>query len=115
MARPMSDAQPSAARALLAETDYLKFWLARFGSGAGSAIQSVTIGWQIYNLGRATLDIRHSAFLVGMVGLAIFAPLFFLALPAGATADQYNRKAIMALCLFAECAVAAAMAGASAL
>src|SRR5262249_33014176 len=53
------------------------------------------------------------AFLVGMVGLATFAPLFLLALPAGATVDRSNRKGIMVGSLVTECAVVAAMAAAS--
>lgn len=110
---PMSEAQP--ALSLLGERDYPRFWLSRFVGDAGSAIQGVAIGWQIYVVGRGHLDIRHAAFLVGMVGLASFAPLFFLALPAGATADRRNRKGIVVLCLLAETVVAAALAGASAL
>ena len=106
-------APPTASgRELLRQGDYVRFWLARFCSGIGSQIQSVTIGWQIYGLGRVSLhqDVRHAAFLVGIVGLASFAPLFLLALPAGATADQHDRKGIMIACLIAECVVVGALA-----
>lgn len=90
----------------------MRFWLARFSSGLGGQIQSVTIGWQIYTLARVSehLDVRQSAFLVGMVGLASFAPLFLLALPAGETADRHDRKAIAIACLAAECVVAVGLA-----
>ena len=110
---PLSASGPD----LLRQGDYVQFWLARFCSGMGSQIQSVTIGWQIYGLGRVSLhqDVRHAAFLVGMVGLASFAPLFLLALPAGATADQHDRKGIMIACPVAECVVVGALALASGL
>jgi MFS family permease len=113
----MSEPPPSTARALLRERDYMRFWLARFTSGLGGQIQSVTIGWQIYTLARVGehLDVRQSAFLVGMVGLASFAPLFLLALPAGETADRHDRRAIAIACLAAECVVAVGLAAMSGL
>src|ERR1019366_8066025 len=74
------------------------------------SIESVALSWQIYALARRSLDVEHSAFLVGMVGLAAFAPLFLLALPAGETADRHNRKLILRLCFLAEAIVAASLA-----
>jgi MFS family permease len=113
----MSEPLPSTARALLRQRDYTRFWIARFSSGLGGQIQSVTIGWQIYTLARVSehLDVRQSAFLVGMVGLASFTPLFLLALPAGETADRHDRKLIAIACLAAECVVAVGLAAMSGL
>ncbi|MFI4935344.1 MAG: MFS transporter [Caulobacterales bacterium] len=109
----MADPAPPTSRSLMQERDYLRFWVSRFTGGMGTQMQSVVIGWQIYNLARRSMDVNHAAFLVGMVGLATFAPLFLLALPAGETADRHDRKAIMIICLGVELAVAAGLALAS--
>ncbi len=87
------------AKALFKEKDYLLFWIARFAGMFGTQIQSVAIGWQTYTLARLTHSIEESAFLVGLVGLAAFAPIFVLTLPAGETADRHDRKTILKICL----------------
>jgi hypothetical protein len=38
-------------------TAFRCFWLARGLAGLAGQVQSVTIGWQIYRLGRASLDV----------------------------------------------------------
>ena len=106
----MSDAATAlpSARALLRERDYLFFWASRWMGGFGTQIQSVTMGWQVYALSRARhLSVGQSAFNVSLIGLITFAPLFFLALPAGETADRHDRRAVLMLCYAGEtCAVA---------
>ena len=89
-------------RALLGRPDYLRFWLSRVSSTLAVQIQSVALGWQVYEVARETMDVARSAFFVGMIGLAAFIPVFFLALPAGEAADRYDRKTILRLCYFAE-------------
>ncbi len=106
----MADAAPPPATTLLKERDYILFWGCRFCGNLGISIESVAIGWQVYGLARRSLDVEHAAFLVGMVGLATFAPLFLLALPAGETADRHNRKVILRLCYVAEAVVATGLA-----
>ncbi len=106
----MADAAPPPAPSLLRERDYILFWACRFAGNLAVSIESVALGWQIYALARRRLDVPHSAFLVGMVGLAAFAPLFLLALPAGETADRHNRKLILRLCYVAEAIVAVSFA-----
>ncbi|EYD77916.1 transporter, putative [Rubellimicrobium mesophilum DSM 19309] len=69
---------------------------------AAVQIEAVTIGWQIYALARETRGVEQSAFLVGMVGLAQFVPLFVLALFAGSTADRRDRRGIILSCLALE-------------
>ena len=101
------------ASALLKERDYLRFWACRCASEFGAGVESITIGWQIYILARRGLGVEQSAFLVGMVGLASFAPLFLLALTAGEMADRHSRKAILKLCFAVEIVVAAGLALAS--
>lgn len=97
-ADPASD---TSSRALLRERDFLRFWVARFVSTLGVQIQSVALGWQVYAIARLTHSVGESAFMVSMIGLAQFLPLFLLTLVAGETADRRTRKLIVAatLCL----------------
>ena len=104
---------PSTPNFLFRHRDFGLFWLGMLLVGIGAQIQSVTIGWQIYSVARETRSIEESAFLVGMVGLAEFLPLFALSLWAGSLADRYSRRAIVlislmfeVLCLFGLFAVA---------
>jgi MFS family permease len=64
--------------------------------------ESVTIGWQVYEVARRTRSVNEAAFMVGMVGLVQFAPLFLLTLIAGEVADRRDRKAILLVCLAVE-------------
>ncbi len=61
---------------------------------------SVAIGWQMYAL-------THSAFSLGFVGLAQFIPMVVLTLVVGHVADRFDRRVIVYLCQFAECAITA--------
>jgi MFS family permease len=96
-----SDVVPSA-RALLKERDYLFFWGSRWCGAFAAQIQSVALGWQMYALARRTMGVEQSAFLVGMIGLAAFVPVFLLTLPAGEAADRYERRKVMLACLTGE-------------
>jgi MFS family permease len=60
------------------------------------------MGWQMYVLARETRSVEESAFLVGMIGLAAFVPVFLLTLPAGEAADRYDRKKVLLICLTGE-------------
>ncbi len=111
MSDPAS-ASPSA-RALLREGDYLRFLASRFIGGLGTQIQSVTMGWQIYAISRQTLSVGASAFNVSLIGLITFAPLFFLALPAGETADRHDRRGVLIFCYAGEIATVAVLSWAS--
>ena len=98
----MSDSPPHitpSGRALLKEHDYLRFWTARWAGNFGAQIQTVAMGWQMYAIARETRSVQESAFLVGMIGLAAFIPVFLLTLSAGETADRHNRKTILLVCL----------------
>ena len=109
----MTSAFTSSARDLLAQRDYRYFWASRWMGGVGTQVQSVAMGWQVYDLSRQQhLDINHASFNVSLIGLITFAPLFFLALPAGMSADRYDRKRIMMLCYTGELAPAAILAAA---
>jgi MFS family permease len=60
-------------------------------------MQSVAIGWQVYDLTRNPFDL-------GLIGLAQFAPFLLLILIAGHVADRYERRLIILLCLLAQLA-----------
>jgi len=103
MSEPAPPEEPvPSARALLKERDYLLFWGTRWTGSFGSQIQSVAMGWQMYALARLEHSVEESAFLVGMIGLAAFVPVFLLTLPAGEAADRYDRKKVLLLCLSGE-------------
>ncbi len=107
----MTEVQLPPARLLLKERDYVVFWLSRFLGSIGSTVQSVVMAWVVYSLSREQgLDIRMSAFNVSLIGLITFAPLFFLALPAGETVDRYQRKRVLMACYIAEALVVGVLA-----
>jgi MFS family permease len=106
------DIVPSA-RALLKERDYLAFWCSRWTGGFAAQIESVAMGWQMYALARQTRSVEESAFLVGMIGLAAFSPVFLLTLVAGEAADRYDRKKVLLLCFAGEMVSAGLLAVAS--
>ena len=56
-----------------------------------SEMQSVAVGWQVYEITRRPLDL-------GLVGLAQFTPVLLLFLAAGHAADRFNRRNIVAIC-----------------
>ena len=64
---------------------------ARFLTTLAVQMQSVAIGWQVYEMTRNPLDL-------GLIGLAQFLPFVLLVLPAGQVADRINRKLILTLC-----------------
>jgi len=60
---------------------------------------AVAMGWHIY-------AITHSAFALGLLGLAQFLPMFTLTLVVGHVADRYDRRRIAAVCQSIEAAAA---------
>jgi MFS family permease len=111
----VTGSQAEGARALFRERDYIVFLSARALGVLGTVAQSVTMGWHVYELARARSGIAESALYVGLLGLATFLPLFFLALPAGVVADRYARRNVLILCFLAEAVCAGALMGAAAL
>ena len=71
---------------------------ALFMSTVAMLAQSVTLGWQVYSIARVDHSVEQSSFLVGMIGLAQFLPMFALVLLAGETADRYDRRKILLGC-----------------
>lgn len=90
----------SASRAAFAYPAFRYFQLARFLVVSAMEMQSVAIGWQVYEITRRPLDL-------GLVGLAQFLPGILLFLLAGHTADRLPRNRIVAVCYcgFAICSL----------
>jgi MFS family permease len=110
---PNAASNPTSARGLLGERDYLFFWASRWMGSFGTQIQSVAMGWQVYAISRRTLGVAHSAFNVSLIGLVTFMPLLLLALPAGETVDRHDRRGVLACCYVAEILGVAILAGAT--
>ncbi len=65
-----------------------RFFATRFVAVVGLQMQSVAIGWDVY-------DRTHRALDLGYVGLAQFVPAALLSLFAGAAADRFERRRIL--------------------
>ena len=89
-------------RFLTRHPDFLRYFIGMVPIQFGSQIEAITIAWQVYHIARETRSIEESAFMVGMVGLCQFVPLFALTLFAGTLADRVSRKAIVLWALLAE-------------
>ncbi|MBI1405445.1 MAG: MFS transporter [Caulobacter sp.] len=100
----------SSMRALLGQRDFVLFWFSRWTAVLGVQIQSVALGWHVYDLARRTMPVNEAAFMVSMIGLVSFVPVLLLALPAGETADRHNRRGILLFCYAAEIAIAGTLA-----
>jgi MFS family permease len=74
------------------------YQMARFCIVLSTEMQSVAVGWQVYEITKRPLDL-------GYVGLAQFLPGVLLFLVAGHAADRFNRRALLSLCYagFAVC------------
>src|SRR5271166_4084627 len=89
--------------------DFAVFELALFFIEAALEMQSVAVGWQVYEITKRPLDL-------GLVGLAQFAPGLLLFLVSGHAADRLDRRRLLITCYagFATCSgllLASAMAG----
>ena len=91
---------PAAGRSVLKYRDYRLFLLARLLVTAAIQIQSVAVGYQVY-------EITSDPLALGFVGLAQFLPMLALILPAGDLADRYNRRTLLLISCLLEAAVAA--------
>jgi MFS family permease len=72
--------------------DFLFFAIGRFLSTVAMMVQSVAIGWQIY-------DMEKTPLALGLVGLCQFAPMFLFTLPAGEIADRFDQRRVLAIAL----------------
>jgi MFS family permease len=67
------------------------YQLARFCIVLATEMQSVAVGWQVYEITKRPLDL-------GLVGLAQFLPGVLLFLVSGHVADRYDRRKVVVAC-----------------
>lgn len=93
-------ADQHAAGAAFHYPNFRLFQAARFLVVAGLEMQSVAVGWQIYEITRRPLDL-------GLVGLAQFLPGLLLFLVGGHVADRFERRQVLLSCYasFALCSL----------
>ena len=87
------------------------YWVARFAATVAQMAMVIVIGWQVYDIARATMPVKDAALRLGLIGLVQFVPLFVLSLAAGWAADRADRRWIArgAVLLELLCAVALAL------
>lgn len=80
-----------AGRVAFTHPDFALYQLARFFIVTGLEMQSVAVGWQIYEITKRPLDL-------GLVGLAQFTPGILLFLVSGHAADRLDRRKLLITC-----------------
>jgi len=70
------------------------YFVARLAATIAQMAMVIVIGWQVYDIARETMDIRDSAFQLGLIGLVQFVPLFLLTPISGWAADRIDRRLI---------------------
>jgi MFS family permease len=70
---------------------FVFFQTARFFIVLATEMQSVAVGWQVYEITKRPLDL-------GLVGLAQFLPGILLFLVSGHVADRYDRRKLIVIC-----------------
>src|ERR1700687_1267943 len=80
-----------AGRVAFTHPNFVSYTLARFFIVVALEMQSVAVGWQVYEITKRPLDL-------GYVGLAQFLPGFALFLFAGHAADLYDRRKLLMWC-----------------
>ncbi|MGB9467035.1 MAG: MFS transporter [Candidatus Acidiferrum sp.] len=81
----------AASRVAFQYPSFLLFQTARFCIVLATEMQSVAVGWQVYEITKRPLDL-------GLVGLAQFLPGILLFLVSGHVADRYDRRKLIVIC-----------------
>ncbi|WP_339347850.1 MFS transporter [uncultured Sphingomonas sp.] len=89
------DRTPAPAVHPLRIANFRAYWLSRFSGTIAISAQAIIIGWQVYGIARTTMDIRQAAFMLGLIGLVQFVPLFVLTPLVGLVADSVDRRWII--------------------
>ena len=80
-----------AGRVAFTYPNFVSYTFARFFIVLALEMQSVAVGWQVYEITKSPLDL-------GYVGLAQFAPPFILFLFAGHAVDRFDRRKLLMGC-----------------
>src|SRR6476620_9352637 len=79
--------------AVLKNRDFALYLIGRFIASLGQQMLTVAVGWELY-------ERTHSSLMLGFVGLTQMVPMVLFTLPAGHTADNYDRKRIIVAMTF---------------
>jgi len=71
---------------------FLAYWIALILAAFAIQIQTIAVGWFVYDLTRNPFDL-------GLVGLSQFLPALLLVLVTGSVSDRFSRRSIVAVCL----------------
>ncbi len=82
--------------AVFGNRDFSLYLVARFLGTLAVQMQTVAVGWQVYEVTRDPLDL-------GLIGLSQFLPFVLAILPAGHLADSRDRRRIVTACYALEC------------
>jgi len=88
----------------LAYPSFRNFFACRVASSIASQMMMVIIGWQMY-------DLTHSAYDLGLVGLAQFVPSLALSLVVGQMLDRFDRRRVLTWCLAGQLLLTAVLIG----
>ncbi|MGB8474188.1 MAG: MFS transporter [Candidatus Acidiferrum sp.] len=88
---PEPENSRAAGRAAFQYPSFVLFQTARFCIILATEMQSVAVGWQVYEITKRPLDL-------GLVGLAQFLPGILLFLVSGHVADRYDRRKVIVVC-----------------
>jgi MFS family permease len=86
-----TDQQPTAGTAAFQFSGFRLYQIARFCIVFCTEMQSVAVGWQVYEITHRPLDL-------GLTGLAQFLPGVLLFLVAGHVTDRFDRRKLLTLC-----------------
>ncbi|MGA8233825.1 MAG: MFS transporter [Candidatus Acidiferrales bacterium] len=81
----------AAGRIAFTYPNFIYFQTSRLLVVMAQEMQSVAIGWQVYEITKRPLDL-------GLVGLAQFLPGIFLFLVSGHAADRFDRRKLLTIC-----------------
>ena len=88
---PPSPDSKLAGRIAFQYPDFTAYAFSRFCIVAALEMQSVALGWQVYEITKRPLDL-------GLIGLAQFLPGIAFFLPAGHTVDRFDRRRLLLAC-----------------
>ncbi len=94
MGMAVSDQAGLSGRIAFTYPDFVLYQVARLLIVASLEMQSVAVGWQVYEMTRRPLDL-------GLVGLAQFLPGILLFLASGHAADRFERRRLILVCQIA--------------
>ncbi len=80
--------------------DFRLYWISRFSAVLATMSMVVILGYQVYDTARGPLygmSVRDASFILGLLGLAQFVPLFLLTPVAGWVADRFERRTVVRL------------------